>query len=276
MSELRIRTPDGVEFALPLAGPVSRFLAWGLDFAVAAAAWVLLVQGLALLRLVSSDLSAVLLLFGTFLLPFAYSLLFEWHWRGRTPGKRALGLRVVDAEGLKLQPAQIVLRNLLRAVDFLPAGYLLGGLACSLHPRHQRLGDLAANTVVIRIPRLEPPDLDQVLTDLPNSLRSIPHLAARLRDQVPAAEAALALEALARRDQLAPPARLALFQELAAHFRRRIRFPAGLVEDLADEQLVRNVVDVVHRPSSRPSSRPSPAPPPPAAAPPHGRGSAHR
>ncbi|MFM8358244.1 MAG: RDD family protein [Verrucomicrobiota bacterium] len=271
MSALRIRTPDGIEFALPLAGPVSRFLAWGIDFAVAGAAWVLLVQGLALVQLVSADLASVLLLGGTFLLPLAYSLLFEWHWRGRTPGKRALGLRVVDAEGLRLQPAQIILRNLLRAVDFLPAGYLLGGLACSLHPRHQRLGDLAANTVVIRTPRLEQPDLDEVLTDLPNSLRSFPHLAARLREQVPAAEAALALEALARRDQLAPPARLALFQELAALFRRRLRFPAGLVEDLADEALVRNVVDVVHRPTPRRSAAPSP----PAAAPPHGPEAAH-
>lgn len=250
MSRLRIRTPDGVEFALPLAGPVSRFLAWGIDFAVVAAAWVALVLVLGVVGLVSPDLSAILMLFGTFLLPFAYSMLFEWQWRGRTPGKRALGLRVVDAEGLKLQPGQIVLRNLLRAVDFLPAFYLLGGLACCLQRRHQRLGDVAANTVVVRTPRPEQPDLDRILTDRPNSLRSVPHLAARLRDQIPADEAALALEALVRRDQLDPEARVELFRELAGHFRERVRFPAEVVEDLADEQYIRNVVDLVHRPST--------------------------
>lgn len=250
MSQLRIRTPDGVEFSLPLAGPVSRFLAWGIDFVVVAAAWLALIMVLQLVGLVSENLSAILLLFGTFLLPFAYNMLFEWRWRGRTPGKRALGLRVVDAEGLKLQPGQIVLRNLLRAVDFLPAFYLLGGLACFLQRRHQRLGDLAANTVVVRTPKLEQPDLEQVLADRPNSLRSVPHLAARLRDQVPPDEAALALEAVARRDQLEPEARVELFRELAAHFRARVKFPAEVTEDLADEQYVRNVVDLVHRPAA--------------------------
>ena len=78
----------------------------------------------------------------------------EWRWRGQTIGKRLLRLRVVDAEGMRLQFNQIVTRNLLRFVDSLPAFYFVGGLACWLSPKCQRLGDIAANTIVIRNPRV--------------------------------------------------------------------------------------------------------------------------
>jgi hypothetical protein len=80
-----------------------------------------------------------------------------------------------------------------------------------------------------------------------NSLRQFPHLAARLRQQVSAAEADVALQALLRRAEFDPVARVELFGELAAHFRAKVEFPAEATDGMADEQFLRNVVDVLYR-----------------------------
>src|SRR5262249_57728043 len=110
--------------------------------------------------------------------------LCEWYWRGQTVGKRMLRLRVVDRQGLRLQPSQIITRNLLRFVDGLPAFYMLGGLTSLLNRQGQRLGDIAANTVVVRTAGLRPPDLDQISKGPFNSLSQYPHLAAPPRPPV--------------------------------------------------------------------------------------------
>jgi hypothetical protein len=120
-------------------------------------------------------------------------------------------------------------------------------LTCWLNRNCQRLGDIAGNTIVIRNPRVTEPDLDQLLAGKFNSLRQYPHLAARLRQHVSAAEAAVALQALLRRDQFDPSDRVDLFAELAAYFRGKVEFPAEATDGLADEQYLRNVVDVIYR-----------------------------
>ncbi len=74
------------------------------------------------------------------------------------------------------------------------------------------------------------------------------HLAARLRQKVTPEIAQIALDALLRRDRLDPAARLAIFGELAAYFRALVPYPPDLVEQLADEQYVRNVVEILYRP----------------------------
>jgi hypothetical protein len=162
-------------------------------------------------------------------------------------GKRVLRLRVVDAEGLRLQFNQIVTRNLLRFVDMMPMGYFVGGVVCWFSGKCQRLGDIAANTIVIRQPRLTTPDLDQLLAHKYNSLLLHPHLAARLRQRVSPAEAATALQALVRRDDFEAVARVELFGDLARYFRGKVDFPAEATEGITDEQYIRNVVGVVYR-----------------------------
>jgi hypothetical protein len=129
----------------------------------------------------------------------------------------------------------------------LPAFYLVGGLATLINSRTQRLGDLAANTVVIRSPQIEQPDLEQVLTGKFNSLRSHPHLEARLRQKISPMEASLALQAILRRDEFEPRARAELFARLGEHFRSLVEFPPDVVEHITDEQYLRNVVDIVFR-----------------------------
>jgi len=158
-------------------------------------------------------------------------------------------LRVMDAQGLRLQFNQIVIRNLLRFVDSLPVLYFLGGVTCLLNRKTQRLGDIAANTIVVHFPRVIEPDLDQLLAGKFNSLRQYPHLEARLRQRVTPAEAALALQALLRRDEFDPPARVELFRAIGAHFRAKAEFPAEATDGITDEQYLRNITDVLYRPA---------------------------
>jgi hypothetical protein len=148
---------------------------------------------------------------------------------------------------MRLQFDQIVTRNLLRAIDMLPVFYFVGGISCWFSPKCQRLGDIAANTIVVRTPRVSEPDLDQLLSGKFNSLRQHPHLAARLRQRVSPGEAATALQALMRRDEFDPSARVALFGQLAQHFQAKVAFPHEAIDGLADEQYIRNVVDVIYR-----------------------------
>jgi uncharacterized RDD family membrane protein YckC len=204
---------------------------------------------LAFLHFISFGLAEAAGLLIQFVLMIGYGIYCEWFWRGQTLGKRMMRLRVVDAQGLRLKFSQVVVRNLLRFVDMLPFFYLVGGVACAVSRRAQRLGDLAANTIVVRIPKMAEPNLDQLMAGKFNSLRAYPHLEARLRQRVSAQEAALALQALVRRDLLDPVARVELFSQIVDHFRAKVSFPPESTEGITDEQYVRNIVDSLYRPS---------------------------
>jgi uncharacterized RDD family membrane protein YckC len=239
---LLLRTPEGIVFSLPLAGPVSRFLAWSVDVGCIMAATSLLHQALSLLGSFASATNIV----AYFVISIGYGIGCEWYWRGQTVGKRVLKLRVMDVQALRLDFSQIVIRNLLRFVDMLPGLYLVGGTACVLSRRFQRLGDLAANTIVVRNPDVPQPNLEQLLGGKFNSLLEYRHLTARLRQRTSPQSAAVALEALLRRDSLDPQARLQVFASLAQHFRELVEFPPEAVEQLSDEQYVRNVVEILY------------------------------
>ncbi len=254
-SELRIQTPEGIVFSYPLAGPIVRCFAWAVDFILISA----LTYGAGVLCLVagvlSFDFAFALMIICYFSISIGYGVAAEWLWRGQTPGKRMLRLRVMDVNGLRLQFHQVLMRNLLRFVDMLPGFYAVGGAACLLNRRAQRLGDLAANTVVVHLPQHAEPDLDQLLAGKFNSLRQHPHLEARLRQRVSPEEARLALQALVRRDELEPAARVQLFAELADHFKSLVTFPPESIEAMPDEQYVRNAVDILFRTRGGDSAR---------------------
>lgn len=256
-ARLRIRTPEGIVFTLPLAGPVARFLAFLIDLACIWAIGSTVSTVLGSMGILSLDIAAAFMTVAYFVISIGYGIGAEWLWRGQTVGKRVLGLRVLDEQGLRLTFSQIVARNLLRFVDSLPAFYMVGGVAMLASRRGQRLGDFAANTVVVRALPLRQPDLDQLLAKKYNSLREHPVLAARLRQRVTPDEAGLALRALLRRDRLDPPARVELFRDIADHFRSLVEFPGEVTEGMADEQYVRNVVDIVFRAVPAPPSVPA-------------------
>jgi hypothetical protein len=100
---------------------------------------------------------------------------------------------------------------------------------------------------VVHMPKYVEPDLDHLLAGKFNSLRQHPHLEARLRQRVSAEEARLALQALVRRDDLDPVARVRLFSELADNFKEIVAFPPEAVEAMPDEQYVHNVADILFR-----------------------------
>ena len=246
-TSLAIETPEGVVFRYELAMPVSRALAWSID---AAAIGVLSILSAKLSQSfggVSPDFAGALGAILYFAISVGYGILLEWRWRGQTLGKRVMGLRVVDAQGLRLQFPQIALRNFLRFVDMLPALYLVGGVAALLSRRCQRLGDLAANTIVARERHWEEPDIDHVAPAKYNSLLAYPYLAARLRSLASPEAIGIALRAAAARDGYDPQSRIELFAELAAYFKSLVAFPAEAAEALTDEQFVRSVIRVVYR-----------------------------
>jgi uncharacterized RDD family membrane protein YckC len=247
---LIIKTPEGIEFSLPLAGPVTRFLAWAIDIGAIIAIISILNVVLGILGVISRDLAMAANIIGFFVVSIGYGILTEWYWNGQTLGKRLLRLRVMDEQGLRLQFSQVVIRNLLRLIDSLPALYLIGGLVCLFNQRAQRLGDFAANTIVTWSPRIFEPDLNQLLEGKYNSFREYPHLEARLRQHISPREAQIAVQSIIRRDDLESQARIELFRDLSTYFQTIVTFPQEATDGISDEQYVRNVVEALFRPKA--------------------------
>ncbi len=147
-----IETPERIRFACRLAGPAQRGLAYFIDTLIRGAVFLSLVLILSLLRVLHRNLFGVgagLILVAAFVMEWGYFVICEALMNGQSPGKRALGLRVVRSDGLPVGFGDSVLRNLLRAADFLPTFHALGALVMSLDPKFRRLGDLVAGTLVI-------------------------------------------------------------------------------------------------------------------------------
>jgi hypothetical protein len=84
---------------------------------------------------------------------WAYPVVFEAMWHGQTPGKRAMGLRVVAGDGAPVGWMASFVRNLMRTVDMLPLGYAFGLASSLVDPWSRRLGDIVARTMVVHAPR---------------------------------------------------------------------------------------------------------------------------
>lgn len=140
-----VLTPEGVALHLPTAGPVPRAMAWCIDLVIRLGVLLLLGMVFGLLGAMGQGLSLVAL----FLVFWVYPILFETLWHGQTPGKRAMALRVVSADGAPVGWLPAITRNLLRTVDMLPFGYAAGLVASLADPHGRRLGDMVAGTVVV-------------------------------------------------------------------------------------------------------------------------------
>jgi uncharacterized RDD family membrane protein YckC len=254
-NNLIISTPEGISFSLLLAGPATRFFAWAIDLACVSVIMSILGTLLFSLNIIGRDIAVAVSTLVYFAVSISYGILLEWNWRGQTLGKRLLKLRVVDEEGLQLQFNQVVIRNLLRFVDALPLFYFVGGLACAISPRSQRLGDIAASTVVIRTRPNPSYNVDALALAKYNSFRDFPHLTARLRQRVTPELTLLALQAVRRRENLEPAARIELFRDIAAQFQSMAPFPEEATLGLTDEQYVRNLVDCLFQTSRKDAAK---------------------
>jgi uncharacterized RDD family membrane protein YckC len=138
-------TPEGIALPLRPAGMMARSFAYLIDALLRVAILIAAASVLGAMSRFGSGLFMIL----TFGLEWLYPVVFELMPAAATPGKRAMGLRVVMDSGLPITPAAALVRNLLRAADFLPVGYALGLLMLLVRPDFKRLGDLAAGTLVV-------------------------------------------------------------------------------------------------------------------------------
>src|SRR5256885_16401056 len=224
---LEVETPDHVLLRYDLAGAGNRGFAAVLDFAIVLVIVVAMLFALGLLAGLTSDAFASLgavLIFSVALIA-AYFVLLEWLWNGQTIGKRWFGLRVITEDGSPAPFTAVLVRNLMRAVDFLPALYGIGVFVIIVSPRSQRLGDLAAGTFVVRAPR---PMVDWL------SLRTLtplgPGRAAETR-RLPGDAQRLVREFVAREATLKPAERAKIAALIAGRL-RSYTLDAGNADDV--------------------------------------------
>lgn len=140
-----VETPEGVELRLHVAGPVVRSLAWAEDLLIRIGIYIALSIVLSLLGKLGWGLALIAL----FLIEWFYPVLFEVYRHGATPGKRAMGICVVNDDGTPVGWPASMIRNLLRYVDFFPLLYGFGLVSMLLRADSKRLGDMAAGTCVV-------------------------------------------------------------------------------------------------------------------------------
>lgn len=227
--QLSIETPEQVALEFPLAGVGSRFLAVAVDSLLQAAiGFVLLFVAIGVFTALRTGGTwiAAFAIIGGFLVFYGYFAAFEAFWHGQTPGKRLVGLRVLSASGRPIRIDEALLRNLLRVVDQLPGVYAVGIVAVLASKRSQRLGDLAAGTVVVHEKGLTAPVLTVAEATVPSWTG-----AAGLSD----AELLLVETFLQRRRELDPAVREDRARAIADRLRARLGPSAP---DLEPEALI--------------------------------------
>jgi uncharacterized RDD family membrane protein YckC len=215
-----VETPECIRFRHHVAGPVRRGLAYLIDLVlrlVVVTIAGLLTFGASGVESGTSKASKGLLLLVAFVLEWGWNVLFETFWRGRTVGKRILGLRVVREGGYPVGFIDSMLRNVMRTADFLPVGYVLGVLVMAGDQRFRRLGDRIAGTmVVIESPVVTPPPLVLTPPASADELGALPHRPPLAADEVEA------IELFLRRPHLSNERRLELAQIIAPELSERM------------------------------------------------------
>jgi uncharacterized RDD family membrane protein YckC len=155
--QLSIDTPELVSIEMPLAGIGSRFIAllidyliWGAGFLVLVVVALFILPGIHAFSKISAQWAVAILIFLIFLVNWGYFTLFEAFWDGRTPGKRVAKIRVIQKSGRAIGLFESMARNFVRYVDQIPFFYAVGVITMFATRQHQRLGDLAAGTLVVR------------------------------------------------------------------------------------------------------------------------------
>ena len=153
-----------MDLELPLAGIGSRFIALLVDYLIWGAGllvlWVLSLifsPGIRAFSKISAQWAEAIVIFIIFLLNWGYFTLFEAFWKGRTPGKRVARIRVIQRSGRGIGLFESMARNFVRFIDQIPIFYAVGVITMFCSRQHQRLGDMAAGTLVVRDREVEAP-----------------------------------------------------------------------------------------------------------------------
>lgn len=149
-SLITILTPEGVRIEAVLADPLRRINALLLDiFILLITLYIILLMLIKLSNIFSTRVTTGLFLIALFFLIWGYFFFFEYFNNGQTPGKRLMGIYVVNKELKPLSLAEALWRNLLRYIDFMPSFFIIGFLSLIISPKNQRIGDYIAGTIVI-------------------------------------------------------------------------------------------------------------------------------
>jgi len=151
----RVEIPGGINLEAQVVGPIPRFFAFAIDLAIRGI--VIFVLSILSIPFGSFGLGGGFFLIFLFAIEWLYPVLFEVYMRGQTPGKRLLGISVINDDLSPVTLGTSMVRNLLRTVDFLPLFYLAGLVTMLSNRRFQRLGDMAAGTLVISVPESAKP-----------------------------------------------------------------------------------------------------------------------
>jgi uncharacterized RDD family membrane protein YckC len=231
----QVITTEKVPFSYRVAGLGSRFLAWLVDAGFIA---ILGTAGLCagvVLETAREGVGIAVMLLWVFALSWGYFLLFEWLWHGQTPGKRLMGIRVIQWQGTSVSFYQSAVRNILRVVDSLPLFYGLGFVVAACNRESRRLGDLAADTLVVHTERRAKPIHALAETVAMENGAHHPLLRQRLA-QLDREQKQTLLDLCLRRNQLGLRDRARLFRAAAEFLRERLDLPPK--EYLSDEKFV--------------------------------------
>jgi uncharacterized RDD family membrane protein YckC len=239
--QISIATPEGLALTLTLAGLGSRAIALMLD-------WCIRIPILAIVAVVTwgSTIGAIVEIITAFLVIYVYDVLFEAYGGGRTPGKRLTSLRVMHTDGRPEGLGTAAVRNIVRLVDFLPSVYVIGCASIITTVKNQRLGDLAAGTIVVREPRAlkAPKPRKETHRAPPPRPAPAPHadgLPAWDVTGVTAGDLAAVRTFLERRDILTARARDDLAQRLAAGLAAKIPGVDGSLNSTDPEHMLETV-----------------------------------
>lgn len=230
---LTIDTPEGVPLELTLAGLGSRFAAALIDYVfqlIILIALALVLGYGAGLSPATSALSGALWVVGFFTVFWGYDVAFEVLNSGRTPGKAMNGLRVVRESGAPVTFGPSAVRNVIRLIDLLPGTYLVGMVSIQVTRKNQRVGDLAAGTLVLRESRELPPEVRiSYLVETP----------AWDTSAIDQQELDTVASFLSRRALLEAGARIQIAAELAGRLRPKV---GGAVANEGDEMFLERLV----------------------------------
>lgn len=160
---LKVSSAGAMVIEYPIAGLGSRAYAylidWHMRIILILAWWILvylfakatnLIEGEFFKLIFSSgEIIGYAIVLPSVLIYFLYNLILEVLMKGRTPGKRIAGIRIVSLDGTVPGLSAIIVRNIFRLIDFLPSLYLVGIATCFLTKNQVRIGDLAAHTLLI-------------------------------------------------------------------------------------------------------------------------------
>jgi uncharacterized RDD family membrane protein YckC len=227
-------TPENIAFRYHIAGPFQRLWPYILDWLIRVAFLTVLGIALACSGLVLAGgfgLWAIV----AFLMDWFYGGVFEAIWNGQTPGKRMCRMRVVSVDGSPITGMQAVLRNFLRFADLMPYGLgsffptaQIGLVTMALNNKYQRLGDLAAGTMVVveepqrrhGVVRFNDPLMLRLAEEIPRSFQPSRSLSRALSAYVE------------RREMLAWPRRAEIARHLGELLCERFGLPADTSHDM--------------------------------------------